>query len=95
MIVSTDGGDVNDGVRVVKERCPAVPLPTGSTDVIQPPLYCAIVVLYNKRVLRNANCLDPGVKNVVDGWHVTAFGDLVDLIKETVGRRASSAWYDE
>ena len=34
LIVGTDGGDVNDGIGVVKERCPAVPLPTRPTNVI-------------------------------------------------------------
>jgi len=85
LIVSADGSDVNDGVGVVKERCPAVPLPTRPANVIQPPLYCAIVVLDNERVFRDANCLDPSVEHVVDGRHVSAFGHPIDLIKETVG----------
>ena len=80
LIVGADGSDVNDGIGVVKERCPAVPLTTRPTNVIQPPLYWAIVVLDNERVFRNANCLDPSVEHIVDGRHVSAFGHSVDLI---------------
>lgn len=48
LIVGTDGSDINDGVGIVKERCPTMPLPTRATDVIHPPLYCAIGVLDNE-----------------------------------------------
>ena len=34
LIVSTDGSDVNDGVGIVEERCPTVPLSTRPTNVI-------------------------------------------------------------
>jgi len=95
LIISADGGDVNDGVGVVKERGPTVPLATGPTNVIQSPLYCAIVVLYNERVLRDADCLDPSVEHIVDGRDISAFGHPVDLIKEAAGWRLRSVWGNE
>jgi hypothetical protein len=90
LVVSADWSDVNDGIGVVKERRPAVPLSTRPADVVQPPLDRAIIVLYDECVLRNANGLDPCMKDVVDGRHVTAFGDPIDLIKETEGLESVS-----
>jgi hypothetical protein len=87
LIVSADRSNVNDGVGIVEERCPTVPLSTGPANIVQPPLYLTITVLYNERVLRNANGLDPSVKNIVDRRHVATFGDPANLIKEAVGQR--------
>ena len=60
-------------------------LSTRPADVVQPPLYCTITVLHNECMLRNTNGLDPSVKDIVDCRHIAAFGNSVDLIKETVG----------
>ena len=90
LIISADGSDVNDGVGVVKERRPCVSLPTRATDVVQPPLDSTIVMLNYEGVLRNANGLDPRVKDVVDGWHVSLFSNPRDLIKETKEYEAGS-----
>ena len=62
-----------------------MPLTTRPTNVIHPPLDCAIVVLDNEGVFGDANCLDPSMEHIVNGRHVSAFGHPVDLIKETIG----------
>jgi len=34
----------------------------------------------NESVLRDPNGLDPGVKDIFDGWHVATFGNSINLI---------------
>ena len=84
LVIGADGSDVNDGIGIIKERRPCVPLSTRPTHVVKPPLYCTVAVLHNEGVLGNADGLDPGVENIIDGRHITVFGNPVDLIKETV-----------
>ena len=84
LVVGADGSDVNDGIGIVKERRPCVPLPTRPADVVKPPLYRTVAMLYREGVLGNADGLDPGVENIIDGRHITLFGNPIDLIKETV-----------
>ena len=61
-----------------------MPLSTSPADVVKPPLYCTVAVLHNEGVLGNTDGLDPGVENIIDGRHITVFGNPIDLIKETV-----------
>ena len=84
LVVGADGSDVNDGIGVVKERRPCVSLPTCPADVVQPPLHCAIAVMDNESVLRDADGLDPSVKNIIDCWHIATLGNPIDLIKEAI-----------
>ena len=72
-----------------------MPLATGATDVVQPPLHRPIVVLNNESVLGNANRLDPRVKHIVDGRHISFFSDPRDLIKETKGNEGGLALCNE
>lgn len=83
LIVGADGSNVNDGIGVVKERRPCMPLPTRSADVVQSPLYRAIGVLHDESVLCDPDGLNPSVKNIIDTWHIATFGNPIDLIKET------------
>jgi len=94
LVIGADGSDVNDGIGIVKERRPCVSLPTGTADVVQSPLHGAIAVMHHKSVLRDANGLDPGVKDIIDSWHIATFGDPIDLIKEAIRWRLWSAWRD-
>ena len=91
LIISADWRNINDGIRVVKERRPCVSLPTGTANIVEPPLHRAVVVLNDESVFRDTNGLNPRVEDIVDAGHVSPFGDPVDLIKETVGRGPWSA----
>ena len=84
LVIGADGSDVNDGIGIVKERRPCVPLSTRPADVVQPPLHRTVAVLDNEGVFGDPNGLDPGVKNIIDGRHIATFGNPTNLIEETV-----------
>jgi len=80
LVVGADGSDVNDGIGIVEERRPCMPLPTCPADIVQPPLNCTVTVMDNESVLRDPDGLDPGVKDIFDCWHVATFGNSINLI---------------
>lgn len=50
-----------------------------------------VVVLNDESVLGNANGLDPRMKDIIDGWHISLLSNPLDLIKETIGYEARLA----
>jgi hypothetical protein len=52
-------------------------------------------MLNDESVLRNANGLDPRVKDIINGWYISLFSNPCDLIKETIGYEAGSVWVNE
>jgi len=88
LVIGADGSDINDGIGIIKERRPCVPLSTRPADIIQLPLHCTVATMIdNESVLRNPNGLYPCVKNIIDGRHVAVFGNPINLIEEAVRYR--------